>query len=73
MGNIDDEYISVYNDRPDDNGDKKVCVYGCPIQEFAGQKHNTEVYLHKLKLLLFLNSPVNYAMVALLKRFEITS
>jgi len=34
VGNIDHEYVSVYNDRPDDNGDKEVYVYDCPIAEF---------------------------------------
>ena len=34
VGNIDDEYVSVYNDRPDYNGDKEVYLYDCPIEEF---------------------------------------
>ena len=33
-GNIDDEYISVYCERPDENGDKEMYVYDCPIEEF---------------------------------------
>jgi predicted Zn-ribbon and HTH transcriptional regulator len=34
VGNIDDEYISVYCERPDENGEKEVYVYDCPIEEF---------------------------------------
>ena len=33
VGNIDDEYVSVYNDSPDDNGDKEVYVYDCPLRQ----------------------------------------
>jgi len=34
IGNIDDKYISMYNDRPDENDNKEVYVYDCPIDEF---------------------------------------
>jgi ATP-dependent exoDNAse (exonuclease V) alpha subunit len=29
-----DDYISVYNERPDENGEKERYVYNCPIEEF---------------------------------------
>jgi len=33
VGNIDDEYISVYCERPDENGEKEMYVYDCPTEE----------------------------------------
>ena len=34
IGDIDTEYISMYNERPDENGEKEMYVYACPISEF---------------------------------------
>jgi len=34
VGNIDDEYISVYCERPDENGEKEMYIYDCPKEEF---------------------------------------
>jgi hypothetical protein len=34
IGDIDAEYISMYNERPDENGEKEMYVYACPISEF---------------------------------------
>ena len=34
VGNIDDECISLYCERPDENGEKEMYVYDCPIEEF---------------------------------------
>ena len=34
VGNIDDEYIYVHCERPDENGEKEMYVYDCPIEEF---------------------------------------
>jgi hypothetical protein len=34
VGNIDDEYISVYCERPDENGEKEMYFYDCPVEEF---------------------------------------
>lgn len=34
IGDIDSEYISMYNERPDENGEKEMYVYSCPISEF---------------------------------------
>ena len=34
MSNIDDEYVSVCCERPDENGEKEMYVYDCPIEEF---------------------------------------
>jgi hypothetical protein len=31
---IGDDYISMYNERPDDNGNKELYVYNCPIEDF---------------------------------------
>ena len=31
IGDIDAEYISMYNERPDENGEKEMYVYACPI------------------------------------------
>jgi hypothetical protein len=31
---IGDDYISMYNERPDDNGNKSVYMYKCPIEDF---------------------------------------
>jgi hypothetical protein len=31
---IGDDYVSVYNERPDDNGDKEIYIYNCPIEDF---------------------------------------
>ena len=31
---IGDDYISIYNERPDDNGDKSFYKYNCPIEDF---------------------------------------
>jgi hypothetical protein len=31
---IGEDYISVYNERPDDNGNKSVYIYNCPIEDF---------------------------------------
>ena len=31
---IGDDYISMYNERPDDNGDKSFYKYNCPIEDF---------------------------------------
>ena len=31
---IGNDYISMYNERPDDNGDKSVYKYNCPIEDF---------------------------------------
>ena len=31
---IGDDYISMYNERPDDNGNKSVYKYNCPIEDF---------------------------------------
>ena len=35
VGNIDDEYISLYSERPDENGEKQMYFYDCPIEEFS--------------------------------------
>jgi len=29
-----DDYISVYNERPDENGNKEAYIYNCPIEDF---------------------------------------
>jgi hypothetical protein len=34
IGDIDDKYISVYNERPNENDVKEMYVYACPIEEF---------------------------------------
>jgi hypothetical protein len=34
VSNIDDEYVSVCCERPDENGEKEMYVYDCPIEEF---------------------------------------
>jgi len=34
VGNIDNEYISLYNERPDEKGEKKKYIYDCPIEDF---------------------------------------
>ena len=34
IGNIDDKYVSVCTQRPDEDGNKEVYVYDCPIEEF---------------------------------------
>jgi hypothetical protein len=31
---IGEDYISMYNERPDDNGNKELYVYNCPIEDF---------------------------------------
>ena len=31
---IGDDYVSVYNERPNDNGDKEIYIYNCPIEDF---------------------------------------
>jgi hypothetical protein len=33
--NIDDEYISLECERPDENGEKQMYFYDCPIEEFS--------------------------------------
>ena len=32
IGDIDDNYISVYSERPNENDVKEMYVYACPIQ-----------------------------------------
>lgn len=34
VGEIDNEYISLYCERPDENGEKKKYIYDCPIEDF---------------------------------------
>jgi adenylate kinase family enzyme len=34
VGNVDNEYITVWNERPDENGEKEIFMYDCPIEEF---------------------------------------
>lgn len=34
IGEIDNEYISLYNERPDEKGEKKKYIYDCPIEDF---------------------------------------
>lgn len=31
---IGDDYVSVYNERPDENGEKETYIYNCPIEDF---------------------------------------
>jgi ATP-dependent exoDNAse (exonuclease V) alpha subunit len=31
---IGDDYISMYNERPDENGEKETYIYNCPIEDF---------------------------------------
>ena len=34
VGEIDNEYISLYCERPDENGEKEIYIYDCPIEDF---------------------------------------
>ena len=34
VGNVDDEYITIWNERPDENGEKEIFMYDCPIEDF---------------------------------------
>ena len=34
VGEIDNEYISLYCERPDENGEKEMYIYDCPIEDF---------------------------------------
>jgi hypothetical protein len=34
VGNIDNEYISLCCERPDENGEKEIYIYDCPIEDF---------------------------------------
>ena len=34
IGEIDNEYISLYCERPDENGEKEMYIYDCPIEDF---------------------------------------
>lgn len=34
IDNIDETYISMWNERPNENGEKEIYIYDCPIEEF---------------------------------------
>jgi len=34
IGEIDNEYISLYCERPGENGEKEMYIYDCPIEDF---------------------------------------
>jgi len=34
IGNNDDKYVSVCTERPDEDGNKKMYIYDCPIEDF---------------------------------------